>query len=283
MTGRPERADALLSQAAGPDETDVDFVVAAALVALRKGDTADAKARLERAIRLGTKQGPALFEYAMLLRDTGGSEREVTEYLRRTVEASPSHAEAWFLLGRSAEKQGNLSEAVDCYTRATGTLPRQFVFWDALAHTKRAAGDDAGARDAAMRALELARTPQETAMSQGVLRELDAPKPPPEAKATEVIVPKGWEPPKGDATVEGKLVFVDCGSKMLKFHVLRGKQRLVLSVKDPNKIFLKGKSTEKREFVCGAQKGQPPVAVEYLRKADAKEKTAGEVVAIEFK
>jgi tetratricopeptide (TPR) repeat protein len=283
MTGRAEQAGALLAQVAKPDETDSEFAVAAALVRLRQGDTAGAKAGLEQAMRMGTAQGPAYFEYAMLLRDTGGKDSEVEGLLKRTVELAPSHAEAWFLLGRSSEKKGNVAEAVNRYARATEALPRQFAFWDALANARRLSGDEPGAREAAMRAKELAKTPQEMEMAKGTLRELDAPKPAPEKMAAETAVAKGWEPPKGDSVAEGRLAFVDCAGNVLKFHVAQGKRRVVLGAKDPSRIFLKGKSGEKREFVCGPQRGQPAVAVEYLAKADAKEKTTGEVVSIEFK
>lgn len=242
-------------------------------LAMRRGDFDTARLQLELAIARGDKQAATHFEYAMLVRDTKGPEALVVQSLRQAVELSPSYAEAWYALGSTLLSQGNTAEAVDCLRKATAVLPRQSVFWEAYGRALLAAGNRPGAKDAARSALLAAATPEQANMAQGLMRDADAaPAARPPAKPP-VTTPQGWQPRQGDSTVKGRLVFVDCETSLLKFHIetrpatrRTPAEKTILASDKPNQIMLRGAGAQKREFVCGPQAASPLVEAGYIAK-----------------
>lgn len=271
-------------------------------LAMARTDYPEARRQLERAVALGDHQGSTYFDLAMLTRDTNGSEETVAELLRKSVEASPSFADAWYLLGTTLLRQKRATESVAALRHATELSPRKSMYWETLGRACDAAGQSDQAKAAAQRAIDTAGTPEQSAMAQGLVRELEQrPKGKPGARPA-VVVPKTWEPREGTATVEGKLVRVDCATPSLKFHIqtapatarTRAKVTVLFSEK-PNQIMLRGNSTEKREFVCGYQRNAPHVVAGYVAAPPAppqKPKAgrrpapvppAGELVTLDFK
>lgn len=176
------------------------------------------------------------------------------------------------------------------------------MYWETLGRAWDAAGQRDQARAAAQRAMDTATTPEQSAMAQGLVRELEqSPKARPGAHPA-VVVPKTWEQREGNATVEGKLVRVDCATASLKFHIqtapatakTRAKVTILFSDK-PNQIMLRGNSAEKREFVCGYQRNGPQVVAGYIAtppsppekpkagRRPAPAPPAGELVTLDFK
>lgn len=240
-------------------------------LAMRRGDYDAARRQLELAIAKGDRQAATHFEYAMLVRDTKGPEALVVQSLRQAVELSPRFAEAWYALGTALLRQGNSAEAVSCLRQATAILPRQSVFWEAYGRALLAAGDRPGAREAARSALLAASTSEQANMAQGLLREADAPPSTRPPAKPPVTTPRGWSAREGDSTVQGRLVFVDCETALLKFHIetkpAAGRtpaQKTILASDKPNQIMLRGSGAQKREFVCGPQALKPLVEAGYV-------------------
>ena len=105
-------------------------------------------------------------------------------------------------------------------------------------------------------------------MAQGLTREIEAapanrpPKKPP------VTTPPGWQEAKGDATVSGKLVALDCASATILFQIeIKPGQRVILTTAKLNQVMLKGNTSQKRDFVCGPQKPAPLVEAGYIAAA----------------
>ncbi|MBI4876876.1 MAG: tetratricopeptide repeat protein [Acidobacteria bacterium] len=242
----------------------------------------EALEHLGRAIRLGTRNAETHFEYAMLLRDTGGDSGQVLAHLRQAVELQPNYAEAHFLLGLQAAADKRSSAAILHFQQAVRVLPRQSQFWHALALAAHEAGDEAEARRAARRARDAAAGRREIEMADAALDLVASPKPPPRFPQPAVTTPPGWENPKGDRRVEGTLTRIDCLGQAARLAVASGGREVPLYVARPGEVLLKNLSSLTFEFRCGAQDARP-VAVEYLARPDARTATEGDVTAIEFR
>ncbi len=272
--GKLQQAEELLQNAARRWPNDPGVAAGSGYLAMRRSDYTMARQELERAIALGDRQAATRFEYAMLIRDTHGPEALVTQSLRQAVELNPAFAEAWFLLGTTLLRQGNATGAEECIARATEILPRQSVFWEALGRAQLEAGKRVVARVSALRALDAASTPEQASIAQGLLRDVDTPAPAKPSTKPGVTTPKGWESPKGDSTASGRLVFLDCATSLLKFHIetkpAAGRtpaQKVIVGTERPNQVMLRGGSAQKREFICGPQPGSPLVEAGYIAKA----------------
>lgn len=250
-------------------------------LAMANTDYAAARTQFERALALGDKQASTYYELAMLTRDTHGSEETVLERLRQAVQANPSLADAWYLLGSALLRQGKAAEAAEALRHAVDVLPRNSMYWEGLGRAWQAAGQREPARMAAQRAMQTATTPEQSAMAQGLGREIEQNVRPKPAGKPGVVTPKTWEPRQADATVTGKLVLVDCATATLKFHIqtaaatAKSKAQVTILVSDkPNQIMLRGNSGQKREFVCGPQRIAPLVEAGYAAAPAAAEPPA---------
>ncbi len=267
--------------ARGPAPAPV-LETARAKLAMMRNDFEAARRHLEAAIAAGSAEPSTYFEYAMLLRDTGGERARIAALLTKTVELNPNHAEAHFLLGTMAEADGRIDEGVEHLRRAAEILPRQAGFWHALALAYHKTGRAELARRAARRALEAAETEQEQQMARAALDLVSraAPAPPPARPA--VTTPPGWFPPQGDRRIEGRLEHVDCLGVSARLRLLSGGRQVALWVEQPDRVTVKGAAALRFEFACGAQPGQP-VAVDYTAAPDAARGTEGVVTAIELR
>jgi Flp pilus assembly protein TadD len=254
LSGRPAVAAGLLAQLAERFPDSAQAQAGLATLALRDKDFETARRRFARALELGASDGPMLFEYAMLLRDTGAPREEVDAYLEKAVAASPNLAEAHFLLGIRASGQMRFEAAIEHLRRAVEIFPRQVYFWHALAFAYFKIGDAAQSRAAAYRAKNAARSPQELEMAEAAIRLSAPPKPAP--RKPSVTTPESWDNPRGDSKIEGRLTQVDCG-ETARLHV----GGTVLEVAHPGRVVLAGTRETKVELRCGPQ--DAPVLVEY--------------------
>lgn len=238
-----------------------------AVIAMRDRNLTEARRLFERAIELGGKDGETLFEYAMLLRDTGARPETVAEYLERAVAASPDHAEAHFLLGIRASDADRFSDAVSHLETATRILPRQAYFWQALSLAYLKLGRREEARASAMKALRAARTDHETQMARGALtlaeESRNAGTTPKRASDNGVITPKSWTGPKGDRVVTGMLIRVDCDARPVRLNVDTPDGVVSLSVANPNSVAIVGGGAARRTLRCGDQ-DPSAVRIEYI-------------------
>jgi tetratricopeptide (TPR) repeat protein len=261
----PDEAARLLDDAAKRWPKDATLASARGTRALAHADYAAARREFEAAIALGDARAETLFEYAMLLRDSGGEPALVVQSLRKAVEAQPAFGEAWFVLGNILLTQGDPSQAADCLAKATALLPRRGPAWEAYGRALSQTGQLTEARQAAQHAVAAATSPEQSETARGLLREVDATaaaRPAPKVGST---APRGWEPPKGDATVSGKLALVNCDASTLKFAIqTRPGVVTLLETATPQTIMLRGAATARREFVCGPQPGPPAVTAGYI-------------------
>mgnify|MGYP005850584977 CR=1 FL=1 len=255
-------------------EESPEVETARAKLAMSRKDFEAARRHFETAIALGSREPSTYFEYAMLLRDSGGDRDQVTAHLRKTVELNPHHAEAHFLLGR-------LEGDVEHLRRAAEILPRQTSFWHALAVAYHEDNRPDLARSAARRALEAAVTEAEREMAQAALalvaRTSETP-----AERPAVTTPRSWFPRQGDSRIEGLLENIDCLGPSARLQIRSGDRRLALFVEDPTKVQVKNVSSHTFEFSCGRQQARP-VVVEYLAAPDSAHESAGTVTSIELR
>ncbi|MCP5110328.1 MAG: tetratricopeptide repeat protein, partial [bacterium] len=251
------------------------------MLAMSRREFNQAQHHLERSIALGSRQASTYFEYAMLLRETSGDRARVAEYLRRTVALNPNHAEAHFLLGVMAATDNRHAEAIESLRLATGIRPRQANFWHALALSYRKTGQRELASRSARRALDAARTPQETDMARAAIRLTQTPEPVHLTGRPAVHTPATWFNKQGDSRAEGELVRIDCVGEAARFHVRTSAETLALWVPDPGKVLLKNISSVTFQFACGDLDPRT-VRVEYTARVDDTSHTAGDVTSIEF-
>jgi tetratricopeptide (TPR) repeat protein len=261
-----------------PESAGVQSALGA--LALRRGNYDEARRRLGRALELGSREASTHFEYAMLLRESGGAAADVAAHLRKTIELNPNYAEAHFLLGLMASGEKKYAEAVEHLNRAVSILPRQSYFWHALAVAYHELGDSGAARRAAYRALDNAATEQEASMAQAAIRMSGAAQPVPPAKPA-ASTPPSWEMPKGDARVEGVLRRIDCFSQGARVFVETAGRHLSVYIRNPGEVLLRNASSLTFQFTCGVQQPRR-VSIEYITRPDARLGTAGDVTSIQF-
>jgi len=240
-------------------------------IALRRGDFAQARTHLERAIALGGAGARTHFEYAMLVRDTNGPDAMVEQSLRQAVAAEPGFAEAWLVFGNWLLLKGRAAEAAACLEKAASLDPRRSAAWEALGRALLQTGDRIRARQAAEKALSAASAPEQGEMARALMREIEtrpaaAPKPAPALQT-----PAGWQPRDGDARAEGRLVSIRCEDPRLLFRIeVKPRTKtsppvaVTLETAKPHLVMLRGKTEGRREFICGDQQPAPLVAAGYI-------------------
>ena len=230
------------------------------VLALRQGDKAAAEAHFRAAVAAGVEEPAAAFELAMLIRDRDGVTPEVLDLLHRTVALNPAHGEALYILAVEAQRAGRLGEATTLLERAAAALPRQFLFREALARNYAAAGRDADARAQALSARTAARTRDEIAMAEGLLRELDQATAGATPRKPEVTVPSAWLEPKHDGAVRGILARVHCGDPVVfELETPTGPRRFQAN---PARLMVSGRPQD-APFRCGEQPEKSPVEARY--------------------
>ncbi len=91
-----------------------------------------------------------------------------------------------------------------------------------------------------------------------------------------------WEDMQSDSKVEGLFQRLECLGQQARIVIQTADGKSVLlSIHDPSKIVITGGG--EKTLSCGAQKPAHKVLVQYLKKPDAKQRTAGEATAIEFR
>jgi tetratricopeptide (TPR) repeat protein len=273
LMGREQEARRIYEQVAKRYPKSPAAQTGLAVLAVRNRDYAAARKLFENAIALGASDASTYFEYAMLLRDTGAPPDRVNEFLDKTIQANPGHAEAHFLLGIRASDAGRFSDAVVHLRAATDILPRQAYFWQALAFANHKLGRAGEARDAALRALRAAGTDHEEQMARSALNLIEAREPASTKPRPAVNTPESWNPPVGDASISADLVRVDCEGGSARLHLRRDGDTTVLVVSDPRTVTIQG-GPARRTIPCGVQ-SPTPVKVDFIA-------ATKQVTAIEF-
>jgi tetratricopeptide (TPR) repeat protein len=277
--GREEEAARLYGRlvAADPDSPGVHTGLGA--LALRRGDYAAARQHLARALALGEAGARTHFEYAMLLRDSGGSPAEVLAALRKAVALNPLFAEAHFMLGGALLRNGRRNEALAHLQKAASLLPRQSSLWHALALALHEAGRADEARRAAWRALEAAATSAEEEMARAALRKMGESHASPESDRSP-MVPPSRQPAKGQ-TIAGALIQVDCLGHAARLFVRLERRTIALLIGRPSQVRIRNAPTGALDLRCGPQASARAI-VEYVPRPDPRYGTDGDVIAIQL-
>ena len=267
-----------------PDSGGPDIETARGLQALGRRDNAAAKTHFAAAIRLGSASSIPAFEYAMLLREEGAAPDEVRRYLAEAVGRNPDFAEAHFILGLMAQKEGLHREAIASFEQATRILPRQSYFWHARALSHLELKQAELARRSALRAAASATTAAELEMAQAAIRLVNtAAPPPPAAPLPGVVIPDSWKPRPGSESVEGVLEQIDCHGASARFQIRPPAGPPVrLWVDKPGEVLLKDASSITFTFACGPQQPRR-VAIEFNPEPGLPQAATGRITAIHFR
>ena len=239
-------------------------LAAQAFWSLSENDIPAATRVFEKALENPQADARLVFEYAMLLRDSGSASRaRVTDLLERTTRLNPQHPEAHFLLGIRATDDKRYTEAVEHLREAVAVLPRQSSFWHALGFAYSKTGNQPEARNAAYKAIRIAGSEQEETMARDLLASLEPDRFGSTAKRSDTPVSDAWKNPQGDASVVGTLKAFVCGNPAkIEITTARGVEQFV--VLNPQKLTLRNTPNGKMDFVCG-DLDPTRVRMEYFR------------------
>ena len=285
------------------------------LLALKDHKDNEARRLFQSAIQSESENARAWLEAGRLETDPTKARAD----LKKAAELNPRWAEPYF---RMAEvEKDNLEQRAALLKKAAGFDPRNIDYWQTLARTEIAAKNYpeaqkawAGAERAAANDEERTRIHQvrlqveqeradyeeaerkriaaeREADVQRVKAQSDAAIRAAEADANKKLNPDGAAPPKpmgwyedlhGNANVEGLFQRLDCMGRQARLVVQTADGKTMqLLVRDPSQIVIVGGA--EKAFGCGVQKPPQKVLIEYISKPDAKQRTAGEAVSIEFR
>jgi tetratricopeptide (TPR) repeat protein len=263
----------------------------------------------EEAVAAGSTSARCHYEYAMRVRDPG----KARAAFEKAAALNPRWGEPVFRLAALVDAA---AEKIALLKKATALEPRNASYWEALAEAALAAGDFAEAGKAWAAAERAARNPAERErlriarrrveteradraeaerrrqqeeierLKQKMLQNIreaeervsrrEAGAPPP-GKAVE-----WWDDPRPKGKVEGLLERVDCLGAQARVAIRSsGGQTVALLIRDPSQVVILGGGEQ--ALGCGPQRPPRTVMVEYVTQADAKLKTSGEVIVIEFR
>jgi hypothetical protein len=279
------------------------------LLALRSGQTDEARRHFTAAMDAGSSSARCYIEYARLEPDN----EKAGKALLRAAGINPKLDEPFALLARRDTDPG---QRLAHWKAAAERNPRNASYWQALAEAYLAehnypeaakawtAGEQAAAdpaerqrmRDARL-AIDRQRLDYESAekkrQAEQEARELEKLKAEARAevhaleskynngppKTSPDAVP-WWDGPKPGGKVQGTLKQVDCVGKQARLVVEGDDRKTVrLLVSEPGKVAIDGAGEV--ALSCGSQKPRR-VTIEYFPKANARLGTAGEVATIQF-
>ena len=284
------------------------------LLALKEHKENEARRLFQSAIDSQSENARAWLEAGRLEPDAAKANAD----LKKAAELNPNWAEPYIRMA-DVDKD-NLEQRAAMLKKAATFDPRNIDNWQALARTEIAAKNFpeaqkawAGAERAAANDEERARIHQvrlqveqeradyEAAERKRIAEEREADIQrvksqsyaaihAAEADANKKLNPDGSAPPKpigwyeelhGNAKVEGLLQRLDCLGHQARLVILADGKTMQILVRDPSQLVVVGGG--EKAFGCGVQKPAQKVLVEYIAKPDAKQRTAGEAVSVEFR
>ncbi|AOS43625.1 Tetratricopeptide repeat protein [Lacunisphaera limnophila] len=153
---RGQRAEAgkEISLAIQWDPYSAGFHDALGLLLSADGKTAEAAARIQRAAELAATDGAQAMRAGLAWAEAGQPDR-AAGWLEQAVNREPQLDQAWYNLGLLLASQEKLPEATEALARAEKLQPQSADYAFAQATVLARRGDRAGARNAALRALQL--------------------------------------------------------------------------------------------------------------------------------
>jgi predicted Zn-dependent protease len=268
-------------------------------LAWQNGDAADAQRHFGRAFASGTKNAQMCFHYAMLERQSGAKAADAIPALRRAIELKPDYVDARIQLGMNLLDHKDYRDALDELNAIKKVNEEQAQwFFSAVAYANLQTGHTEDARKNAQEAKKWAKTPEQRAQVDSILRYLDqmeearkAPAPAPAPVIVKqqpqpssepepaVVVKPAKELPV--SRVEGTAKRLDCDGKTARFAVQVDKATMVFQILDLTRVTLKHSDEASHDFTCGPQKPYH-VVVEYDPQPNAKAGITGIVRSLEF-
>jgi tetratricopeptide (TPR) repeat protein len=301
-TRKREEAKAAYESLARANPKDPEIELAMANAAWMNSDREEAKRHFARAIEVGTTDAKVYFNYATMLQGQDGKDAEIMALLRKATELKPDLVEAHYMLGFYASNAGRFGEAV-VHLRQVKKLEKDqaLPYFRTLAYALYKLGQPEEAKKNAESALKFATDPKDIERTKEFLAYLTQepskqaiPTPPdrnPDGRprlarhdAVEDSPPSEPAAPVREATfpVEGTLQQVDCLGKSARLRLRVGGKPMAFLIENPETVTVKSSSEGRHDFSCGPQK-PVTVALEYLKRADAKLETEGLVRTIEFR
>ena len=247
----------------------------------RAGDKTKAKESLRRAVELKSPSWKTYWDYARL----GHGEEPVIDALTRALELNPGLSEARMLLGVEYNNAHRYQEAYDTFSTIKDVTPDRAVpFYLAKAYCAMQLSKKSEARSAAEMAKKYAKDPAELAKAQEYIDFLDRPL----RTESREIASTSSQPAGSTITqdseiqiVRGSLQEVECFGKESRLTVTSGTSKFPLLIRDADSIRIKSSNAPTVNLTCGLQRSLR-VIVGIRVKADAKFKTMGDVVSLEF-
>ncbi len=241
-------------------------------LAWRAGQNEPARQHFGRAVDLGCTDGQAYFDYAKLLQGDRANDAVLKSVLAKALELRPDLTEARLLLGFHLYNTHDYPAAIDQLGKVKKVAPDRIAsYFQVLAYSQLELGNRSAARPHAEKARENARTPEEIAQAEELLRFINSNtegNSAPAISAAEVL------------STEGSLQSVECLGQKTKIHIVAGGRPHTFLIADPSQVQMKKPVT--LEIVCGEQRGEP-VLVVYTLNTDASLNAEGIVKTLEIK
>jgi len=272
-TGKLDRAQALYGELAqeAPDNPDVS--AALAMIAVQRGEFQSARERWRLAFEHGIQDAAACYRYALLAQNAGFDAEEIRPALERAVALQPSFDDALYNLALVEKNTGRYEAAVG-HLRAMRRVAagRQFAYWIVEAEALTQLGRREEARAAADTAGTYAETAEQRSQAAqlGFMAVTDLAvqferDPSGKLRLVTTRAPHDtpdWNPfiEPGDVIrrAEGKLREIDCSGAMTTFAVETPAGILRLLVPDPRHVQIRNAPPE---FTCGPQTETEVVAI----------------------
>ncbi len=156
-------------------------------LAMRSGSQQEAAQHLSRAVNSNSQNPDVLFRLAYLKLQSGGSNDEVIDLLRRVLAVDGNHYNALLELGCTAAKSGRFEMAVEALKKIAQPKPEHaYVVSYTLAYSLIELGNGSEARHYAQRATELAGGAKDRAEATGLISYIERALPTDEAGKTQV-------------------------------------------------------------------------------------------------
>lgn len=304
-----QRGDKKAEAAAAYQQLEADFPAAwqthqaIGNRAWEKGDYNAAREHYARAVALSPNDANVYFNYAKLLQGNASDREQLASALGKALELNPALSDARYLLGLTLYNMGRYARAVQELRelkKLTAEQPPHVFLALAYSYQKLKAPD--AAKEAALNAKKYATTETDRASADQLLDYLDhvenrvAPALP-AASGFEQAPDSDTRPTlrrRADAqdtnlqvrrelrrTVQGTLAQMDCLNGPARLHIDTRSGKVLLMIKDPQSVEIRGNDAGSLEFKCGAL--NVPVTIEYVPEFDKGAGTAGVVRILEVR
>lgn len=255
--------------------------------AWEKGDYNAARQSYAKAVALNPRDANVYFSYAKLLQGTAEDRKPLVDALTNAVRLDPTLTDARYLLGLTLYNMGHYGAAISELAQLKRISAEQAApVFLTLAYSYQQLKAMPEARSSAVKAKQYAQSASDRTAADQMLEFLDQlenPTAPPRQKRAE-------EPGKTvtaaarqelRTSVEGSLVQMECLNGPARLHVLTQNGAIVLGIKDPQTVEIRGNDAGSVELACG--KLNVPVAIEYIPEFDKTAGTTGVVRVLEIR